>query len=801
MARLGIQPQSQRLQTNKFYANFFLGSQGSPTWTHPYSVAWSKGAGETKSWGLDVSHVERTQLAGAGSKESFDAGEWGYFVNPTGLQSIVFSAAELGNGTTLTTDTLEAFSVNVNLVAKGAGSPVLTFPLVQGMAFVTAEYNSGTPIIQSGLGISNLTYTGTLAGGSLYKYSIDLLNGFTWLMYVQPHDSTFSADSFSQLSTGVVQGPSGFNGAIQVAKIPAGSTTASSVYDDAAGAYPIAAEITGSVAGTSGSYSLSWTKAGNTDQTLLMFALPHHIDSLSSATASGVTGVQLETTTKGLATAVSADLWTLVEANLPIDMSFTPWSPQLGDIKAVSTAAQEAISAAGYSELSQNITAQANTGSLYYDGKALAKFATICVTLYEIAGNETLALTGLQLLKDVFATHVNNEMTFPLVYDDAWGGTVSVATYNDDNIGDDFGNTVYNDHHFHFGYFVYAAAVIGYLDSDWLTEGSNKPWVNMLVRDYANSITDDAYYPFSRMFDWYHGHSWAHGLIETGDGKDQESSSEDTMSLYALKMWGHVTSDESMEARANLMLGVQARSLQHYYLYLNNNTVEPDVFIGNKVAGILFENKMDHTTYFGDLPEYIEGIHMLPLMPCSSLTRTPEFVQQEWDTYFSDSGIRPASEVTGGWKGIIMANYALIDPQASYEFFTNVSVDELDGGASQTWYLAWAAALGGSPAASEQRRDTSDSVEETMLVDEPQTQVGRKVSPRHHGDAYKLRSDGVGLPGRLVKLPSDAASKHFRVEAQRPREKSQDETDGSTGSKRSSRLRQRTSGAEGRRRS
>lgn len=52
----------------------------------------------------------------------------------------------------------------------------------------------------------------------------------------------------------------------------------------------------------------------------------------------------------------------------------------------------------------------------------------------------------------------------------------------------------------------------------------------------------------------------------------------------------------------------------------------------------------------------------------------------------------------GGWRGILYANLALIDPKASYAFFrdgTQGHWDELwiDGGASRTWYLVFAAAL------------------------------------------------------------------------------------------------------------
>ena len=200
------------------------------------------------------------------------------------------------------------------------------------------------------------------------------------------------------------------------------------------------------------------------------------------------------------------------------------------------------------------------------------------------------------------------------------------------------------------------------------------------------------------MFDWYMGHSWAEGLFESFDGKNEESSSEDTMASYGMKMWGRVIDDKNMEARGNLMLAIQARSLHHYFLYLDDNAVEPSEYIGNKVSGILFENKIDHTTYFGDEPEYIEGIHMLPLMPMSPFIRSRTFVQQEWDAYGFGTYV---DQVQGGWRGILMANLAIVDPVMSYEFFSNQSgtfdFGMLDSGASQTWYLAFSAALGGSP--------------------------------------------------------------------------------------------------------
>jgi endo-1,3(4)-beta-glucanase len=51
-----------------------------------------------------------------------------------------------------------------------------------------------------------------------------------------------------------------------------------------------------------------------------------------------------------------------------------------------------------------------------------------------------------------------------------------------------------------------------------------------------------------------------------------------------------------------------------------------------------------------------------------------------------------------GWRAILYANLALIDPKASFAFFrdgVNGFWDDkwIDGGGSRTWYLVFAAAL------------------------------------------------------------------------------------------------------------
>lgn len=234
---------------------------------------------------------------------------------------------------------------------------------------------------------------------------------------------------------------------------------------------------------------------------------------------------------------------------------------------------------------------------------------------------------------------------------------------------------------------MYAASIIAYLDPAWLP--AHRDWVNTLVRDASNPNSNDPYFPVSRSFDWYHGHSWAKGLFDSGDGKDQESTSEDALFSYAVKLWGRIIGDTAMEARGNLMLAVQKRSFQNYFLLESTNANQPANFIGNKNTGILFENKVDHTTYFGTNDEYIQGIHMIPINPSSPYIRNQNFVTEEWNTYFCDGCVDPVNNVTGGWRGILYSNLALIDPVKSWNWLTGPGFDAqyLDDGASLTWYV------------------------------------------------------------------------------------------------------------------
>ncbi|RAL00394.1 endo-1,3-beta-glucanase Engl1 [Aspergillus ibericus CBS 121593] len=691
----GIENITTPIETNKFYAGLFLGSQTNATFTHPYAITWAKGSGNAQSYGMVVSHNEVNVVANGPTNANIPGNPISYYVNPIGIQHMILSATELNSSTVLTAENLLPFSADAVLSPYSGSSQRITIPLVQGMGFVTGMYTNLQPLIQSSVFFSKVVTASSPRIG-IYKYKITLADGGEWIVYAIPQDG--KDPDFRLESNTNFRGPSGWSGTIQITKNPAGDS-GEKLLDGSSGVFALEAAVSGSVLSGNGTYNLAWAKSGKQVQEtpLLMYALPHHVESFDNTTKSRMTSITLRTTTKGNATAVVGETWTMLEPNLPTDMGFAPWSPSTGSANSLSAAAQKVILDVAPTELNQSIDQQTNLNSMYYSGKGLSKFATLVYAVSKLGGNPDLAASALQNLKNAFALFIDNKQQFPLVYDSVWRGVVSSASYGGDS-GADFGNTYYNDHHFHYGYFIHAAAIIGELDPSWLT-AANKDWVNMLVRDAGNSAANDPYFPFSRAFDWYHGHSWAKGLFESYDGKDEESTSEDTMFAYALKMWGKTIADASMEARGNLMLGILRRSLHNYFLMESDNKNQPANFIANKVTGILFENKVDHTTYFGSNLEYIQGIHMLPLLPSSSYVRRQNFVQEEWNALFAANATDPASAVTGGWKGVLYANLALIDPASSWNFFAQSNFDYswLDGGASRTWYLAFAAGMGGGP--------------------------------------------------------------------------------------------------------
>ncbi len=60
----------------------------------------------------------------------------------------------------------------------------------------------------------------------------------------------------------------------------------------------------------------------------------------------------------------------------------------------------------------------------------------------------------------------------PLSYDSTYGGIVTANSV--ENFASDFGSGWYNDHHFHYGYIIYAAAAIAKIDATYFADPAKK---------------------------------------------------------------------------------------------------------------------------------------------------------------------------------------------------------------------------------------------------------------------------------------------------------------------------------------
>ena len=364
--RKGIQTRAP-LQTNKFYSNFFLGDQLGPTYTFPYSLQWSGGRGATSSWGLSCSHVEKYQRVYG--QEKFN-GAASYYLNPVGIQSMVISAAELGNDTKLSVDSITAFSARVSLAKDSESPPAVSFPIVQGMAYVTATFDGAVPLLQTGVYFRTMSRITRDPKEHVAKYTFNLEDGTTWRVYAW---RTKGDDlDLDVINNGLARSKKPFHGVIQVCKDPK-TPGSEGLLDDGAGIYPVTLGLSGSVDGSAGSYSFKFRKDGHQSGSLYMYALPHHVDSFDNATRQRVQKVQMQSTTKGLATLVQGTEWTMVEPRMPVDMGFGPWHPDKGSLDKLSDNAKSAIRAAAAKEASQNMIEQSNLDSMYFSGKVWAR--------------------------------------------------------------------------------------------------------------------------------------------------------------------------------------------------------------------------------------------------------------------------------------------------------------------------------------------------------------------------------------------------------------------------------------------
>jgi len=299
---------------------------------------------------------------------------------------------------------------------------------------------------------------------------------------------------------------------------------------------------------------------------------------------------------------------------------------------------------------------------------------------------------GFRCLYDPSSADDCNDAPKQAYYDEVWGGAVSSAGYSDDHGckgHSDFGNACYNDHHYHFGYFVTSAAILAKLRPSFQADQKFIDYVNTLIRDTTNPSTADTYFPQFRAFDWFELHSWSRGIAPNGDGKDQESTSEELNLLYGIHLWGDIMGNTPLKQLGETMLALDVLTIQEFFLMTSENPHFDAGFTKNRVTGVFFQNKVDYTTWFGGEKYYIHGIQMLPLSPALQLSRSNHFCQEEWNDVLKYAEV-PKNGAK--WTSVVVTgSLAIIDPDTAYYRLREMhATDEMDDGLTKAWAMYWA---------------------------------------------------------------------------------------------------------------
>jgi endo-1,3(4)-beta-glucanase len=311
----------------------------------------------------------------------------------------------------------------------------------------------------------------------------------------------------------------------------------------------------------------------------------------------------------------------------------------------------------------------AANGGIYGSGKQLGKLARLAIIADEV-GDTANRNTLLGRLKSkvgawLDATNSGDKLN----YDKTWGGVVSQCI-TAGNFDCDYGQGNYNDHHFHYGYHVYAAAVAAKLDPAWAAQYKEKgTW---LVRDYANPYRNDPCFTRLRQFDAHAGHSWAMGLWSSwnyGEGRNQESSSESINGYYGMQLWGEATGNTDIAKVGKILRIAESVGAMTYYQVRNPSKMYGPPVTDGPCVGYLWGSLGCHGVFFQAGPETICGIQMIPVTPASEDFLGKDWVAENWDS-------RLAPIATSSWRSLFMAalsnwdkakGCAGIDQLTSYE--------------------------------------------------------------------------------------------------------------------------------------
>lgn len=532
--------------------------------------------------------------------------------------------------------------------------------LTRGSPYLTFTLRNATPRLSSSHSILSLS-----PNNDKTEYMVKLSNGQTWVLFL-------SSPLSLSLSSSSLLASSPFTGTLRAAFLPPSSPNARSILSKYCQLYPTGGDVTVREMKVSYRWKVrQWSGHAGNDN-LLMLSLPAHRTALKNSGSDPKAADLVYDTIDGSAVGYVGAKWLLM-----LSGTNTGWhSANVVTAEADKQVVREAV-AKDVAKLAPII----GLLSTYFFGKAAARAARLALIAEELGMSKEVATVGKFLVDNLTPWYNGTVAGNAFVYDSVWGGIISQTSVTD-TFGD-FGLSVYNDHHFHYGYFLYASAVLAKLNPVWGFQ--YKKQIYGLVRDFLTVDANDPYFPQLRHFDPYTLHSWASGITEFTDGRNQESTSEAVNAYYAASLVGFVFADLQLASCAATLAAFEAKTSQLLWHVSSNSSLYGSQFTAaNRIVGVLWGTKRDPGLWFAppsDLKKRL-GIQVLPLTPYTERLFTDMSYAKELVAWANS-----ATDVDE-WNGFLVALQAIYDRKGAIAKIKTLSA--FDDGNSLSNMLWWA---------------------------------------------------------------------------------------------------------------
>ena len=251
------------------------------------------------------------------------------------------------------------------------------------------------------------------------------------------------------------------------------------------------------------------------------------------------------------------------------------------------------------------------------------------------------------------------------VYDDQWntllGLEESFASHQQ-----------LNDHHFHYGYFVRAAAEVCRVERDFCKPNQYGRMFELLIRDYAGG-KNDPMFPYLRHFDPAYGFSWASGHANFVRGNNNESTSEAANAYGAMVLYGLVTGNSEIMERGLYLHASTSASFWEYWNDIDGfkgddpiaSNFPPDY--PRITTSIIWGDGSAFSTWFSPAFAHILGIQGLPSNPLTMhVGLHPDYL----DSYVmlglaESSNGKPSGLPEGQWTDLWWNLWSMTDPESA----------------------------------------------------------------------------------------------------------------------------------------